>query len=83
MPLNYRPSTPRLGLRLGYGKSAPPIVVEYDRRQSARRPAFIDDMEERNRRAPRFPVHHTNDGVRVVKKLDLVLHFAHPILRIP
>jgi hypothetical protein len=37
-------------------------------------------MEERNRRAPRFPVHHTDDGIRVVKKLDLVLHFAHLML---
>jgi hypothetical protein len=38
------------------------------------RPAFFEDKPVRDRRAPRFRVHHTDDGVRVAKKLDLVLH---------
>ena len=68
-----------LGLKLGDGKSAPPIVVEYARRHGARRPASFDDKLERDCRALRFHVHHIDDGVRIVDKLDLVLHFATPV----
>ncbi len=57
-----------------------PIVVEYARRDCARRPAFFDDKLKRGRRAPRFHVHHMDDGVRVLSKLDLILHFeAHSL----
>ncbi len=38
------------------------------------RPASFDDKLARDRRALRFRARHTDDGFRVAKKLDLVLH---------
>jgi len=51
------------------------VVVGHARRQGVRRPVVVDYKQERHPTAARFGVHYTNDRVRVVEKLDLVLHF--------
>jgi hypothetical protein len=51
------------------------VVVGHARRQGVKRPVFFDYKQERHPTAARFGVHYTNDRVRVVEKLDPVLHF--------
>lgn len=55
------------------------MAVDYMRRPGATGPAFFDDKLKRDRRAFRNLGHHMDDGVHVVEKLDLVLHFEPPV----
>ncbi len=51
------------------------MAVDYVRCPGPTGPAFCEDKLKRDRRAFRDRGRHADDGVHVVKKLDLVLHF--------